>query len=248
MAHDSQEILDFLKKAHDQAVDLAVNFVFDKKSALHRTSIALYSSIIELSGTCCLLVDNNQGAAIPIVLRALLEAHVDLVNTLQTPRYGYYLELGYVNEWLKILQEAKRGTNEYLAEISAAPNLDETIKNFTQEKLKLKADGYQNFSIKQKFIKASMEKEYRSIYNNLCAHAHNNLQALIDRHFEREQGDLSMILYKDYSLEDNLIYIGIAAEILLRATENTHDKFKTNVLDQVQLLRQEFNLLRGDGA
>lgn len=248
MALEPQETLDFLKKAHDQAVELAESIIFDKESALHRTTIALYSSIIELSGTCCSLVDNKQGAAIPIVLRALLEALVDLVNILQTPRYGYYLELGYVNEWLKILQEAKRGTNEYLAEIAAAPSLDETIKNFTQEKLKLKAAGYQKLSIEQKFIKAGMEKEYRSLYSNLCAHAHNNLQALMERHFEREQGDLSMVLYKEYSLEDNLIYIGSASEILVRATESIHDKFKTEVLDQVQHLRQEFDLLRGDGV
>ena len=244
----AEATLNFLNKAHDQAVELAESIVFKKESALHRTTIALYSSIIELSGTCCLLIDNKQGVALPIVLRAIIEAHVDLVNMLQTQRYGYYLELDYVNQWLVILQEAKRGKNEYLADISVVPSLDETIKDFTEQKLKLKSDGYEKLKIENKFIRADMEKEYRSIYNNLCAHAHNNIRALMDRHFEREQGDLSVVLYKEYNLEDNQIYIGFISEILIRATENIHKKFQTNVVNQVQLLRDEINLLRGDSA
>ena len=98
-----ENVLLYLKKAHDTVVPLAEKVFFDKGHALHRTSMALYSSIIELSGTCCLLVDSKHATAVPILVRAILEAYVDLSNLLKNPPYGYHLEAAYLKEWLKIL-------------------------------------------------------------------------------------------------------------------------------------------------
>ena len=47
----------------------------------------------------------------------ILEAYVDLVNLANAPRYGYAIELSYLREWRKLLQEAKLGKNEYLSNI-----------------------------------------------------------------------------------------------------------------------------------
>lgn len=248
MVGSAEEVLYFLKKAHDQAVELADKITFDREHALHRTLIALYSSIIELSGTCCSLIDNKQGSAIPIITRAILEAYVDLKNLIDAANYGYYLELSYINEWLVVLHEAKEGKNQYLSQIHQAPNLQESIKRLIAKKEQLNKEGYRKIPIEEKFRRVGMDNEYRAIYSALCAHSHNNMRALIDRHFEFENGDLSLVLYRDYALEEHLVYIGTVSELLIRATEGIHAKFDSSAQDEVQKLRAELDVLRGENG
>lgn len=241
-----EDVLTFLKKAHNDFQPLSQQLIFDKTHALHRTSIALYGSILELTGACILLVDCRLVTGVPILLRAILEAYVDLVNLLQNARYGYNMEVSHLKEWLKLLEEAKTGMNEYLADISKAPNLDSTITKWSEEKRKLQAKGYRALKIEEKFKLADMEKEYRSIYNSLCSDAHNNLRALVERHIEREQTDFSMVVYKAYSPEDSAVYVGMSAELLMRATEFIHGFHKSKVQDKLPPYRTELDQLRGE--
>lgn len=243
----SKEVLNFLKKAHDDFQPLSEQIIFDKTHPLHRTTIALYGSILELTGACILLVDRRLITGVPILLRAVLEAYVDLVNLVQNARYGYNLEVAHLKEWLKLLAEAKIGKNEYLADISKEPNLDSTIAKWSEEKRKLEAKGYRALKIEGKFKLAGMEKEYRSIYNSLCSDAHNNLRALVGRHIEREQTDFSIVVYKAYTPEDSATYVGMNAELLMRATELIHDFLKSKVMDKLPAYRLELNRLRGEG-
>nr|CAD6630539.1 hypothetical protein RFYW14_04286 [Pseudorhizobium flavum] len=55
----------------------------------------------------------------------------------------------------------------------------------------------------EKFQMASMEHEYRSIYNSLCNERHNNLRALTSRHFRKNKdGSLDMVIFDTSSRED----------------------------------------------
>jgi hypothetical protein len=123
---NSATLLNFLKKAHDNFQPISLKIKFDKDHALHLNLIALYGSILELTGSSILLICNKLITGVPVLLRAILEAHVDLINLNNDPNYGYDLKFSFLKEWLKILDEAKKG-NDYLTEISAAKNLDETI-------------------------------------------------------------------------------------------------------------------------
>jgi hypothetical protein len=122
-----EQVFDFLKRAHDGLQPLSVRVTFDKVHPLHRNLVALYGSIIELTGAIIALVDRRLITGVPVLLRSVLEAYVDLHNLSEVPTYGYVLELGHIRECLKILHEAKTGKNEYLAAISEAPDLDARI-------------------------------------------------------------------------------------------------------------------------
>jgi hypothetical protein len=241
------DVLAFLKRAHDDFQPLAEKLEFDKAFALHRTIIALYGSILEMTGCSIVLIDKQLITGVPVLLRAVLEGYVDLVNLIRNARYGYCLELSYIKEWLKILDEAKAGKNEYLQEITQAPSLDAMISSWREEKRKLEAKDYKAPSVETKFKWADMEKEYRSIYNSLCCDAHNNLRALIERHIEREPGDFSVVYYKAYTPEDSAIYVGMNAELLVRATEALHEFLKSPVKDRVRGYREELDKLREEG-
>lgn len=171
---------------------------------------------------------------------------MDFVNLVENAQYGYFLEASYLKEWLKLLEEAKKGKNEYLQAISEAPSLDKTIAEWRNELKKLEAKGYKALKIEKKFERAGMEKEYRSLYNSLCSDSHNNLRALVNRHIEREQTDFSIIFYKAYMPEDSAVYVGINAEILVRATQLIHKFLDSPAQENIKAYRVELDRLRGE--
>lgn len=242
----AEEFLDFLKRAHDECQPLSQELSFDKEHPLHRNSVALYGSIIELTGSLILLVDKKLLTGVSVLLRSVLEAYVDLHNLLANPSYGYALEISYIKEWLKVLQEAQAGQNDYLAAIREAPNLSASIAEWQDKKRQLEAKGHRSLKIEQKFQRAGMEKEYRSVYNSLCCDAHNNLRALIDRHIEIGKAGFEVVFYKAYTSEDSALAVGTNAELLIRASEKIHEFFTSSALPRIAQFRSELNQLRGE--
>lgn len=243
-----EDVFKFLSRAHDEFQPLSEKITFDKTHRLHFAVIALYGSIIELTGSIIVLLNKRMASGVPILLRAILEAYVDLVNLLRNKQYGYHLEASYRKEFLKVLEEAKRGKNEYLAGIAEKPDLDEIISKWRKEQKKLESKGYSALKQFDKFKRADMEKEYSSIYNLLCSDAHNNLRSLIKRHAEWGAQDFLVVVYKAYSPEDSATHIGINAEILVRATQQVHDFFDSPVKSEIAKYRSEIDSLRGDSA
>ena len=241
-----EEVFAFLKRLHVECQSFVLRLKFDKQHAPSRTAIALYGSIMELcSGLIC-LVEQQLLPGAPVLLRAVLEAHVDLVNILANPRYGYSLERSYIREWKKLLQEAQSGSNEYLDAISKQGSLVGRIQELQRKDSKLEAQGHRVLLLEQKFRLAGMEKEYRSLYNSLCCASHNNIRSLVDRHFEFSDEDFTVVFYKAYTPEDASVYVGTATEVLLRATEALHAKLESEDTGSISALRAEFNGLRGD--
>ncbi len=241
-----EEVFAFLKKAHYEFQPLSVEIRFDKSQALHSHLMALYGSIVELTGSSIILIDRKLIAGVPILLRAILEAYVDLLNLIRDRKYGYQLHFSYIKEWLKLLHEAKTGRSEYLMAISKEPSLDKTIAEWEGQKNQLEAAGYKGLSIERKFEAAGMEKEYRSIYNSLCSDSHNNLRSLIGRHIEVDKSEFSVVFYKAYTLEDSAVYVGTGLELLMRATQLVHEFFKSPVQEKIFEYRKQVDRLRGD--
>lgn len=238
------EMLDFLDRAHKNLQALSTEIRFDKTHPRHRSMVSLYGSILELTSAIKLLLRENLGTGVPILLRSILEAYVDLFNLADNPRYGYALELAYIREWLRILEEAKAGKNDYLSSITTAPDLDETISEWQRKKKQLERDGHRPLKQEEKFRRAQMEKEYKSIYNSLCCDAHNNLRALVGRHLEIGQTDFDIVLYKGYGDDDFYLHAGMLGEMLLRASERTHDFFSSPAREGIQAFREEFDAIR----
>lgn len=241
-----ERVLEFLVRTHNSLQPLSTQLSFDKDHPLHRNLIALNGSIIELTGAVIMLVDHRLITGVPVLLRSILEAYVDLHNLIDAPTYGYALEHGHIKEWLKLLHEAKTGRNEYLAAIGEAPDLDARITEWSRRKVALENKGHRSLRIEQKFQRAGMEKEYRSIYNSLCSDAHNNLRALVDRHIEMKTEGFEVVYYKAYTPEDSAIHVGTNAELLIRSNEKVHEFFNSPVVGEVKALRHELNVLRGE--
>jgi len=241
-----KDVLDFLKRAHDGLQPLSVRLSFDKTKPQHRELVALYGSIIELTGAVMVLVDKRLITGVPVLLRSVLEAYVDLHNLVGTPSYSFVIELAHIDQWLKILREAKTGKNEYLAAIAGAPELDDRIVKWEKRRADLEEKGFRALNIEQKFHQAGMDREYRSQYNQLCCDAHNNLRSLIDRHIQVGEDGLGIVYYKEYAPADSAVHVGTNAELLVRASQEVHDFFKSSEASEIAKYRQELNALRGE--
>lgn len=241
-----EQVFEFLIRAHNALQLLSTRLSFNKGHPLHRNIVALYGSIIELTGAVIALVDQRLTTGVPVLLRSTLEAYVDLQNLIDAPTYGYALELGHIKEWINLLNEAKTGRNEYLASINESPDLDARITEWTNQKIALERRGHRSLKIYQKFQRAGMEKEYKSLYNSLCCDAHNNLRALVDRHVEINGDGFEVVYYKAYTPEDSAIHVGTNAELLLRASTKVHEFLGSPVIAEVAKLRHELNVLRGE--
>ncbi len=85
------EIFDFLKKSHNDFLEFSKEIVFDKRHPLHFNLIALYGSLIELSGSMIILLEKNAKIAVPSIFRTFLETYVEFHNLVRDPKYGYFM-------------------------------------------------------------------------------------------------------------------------------------------------------------
>jgi len=241
-----KEIDLYYRRSLDALIQFAAVFTFDGTHPLHVNAVFLYGSIIELSGSLIPLLETEHFSAIPIILRSILEAYVDLENLCKEPKYGYSLELKYLNESLKFLKEARNAKNVYLDVIAKAPDYEERVSAMEAERDRLLALGYRDLNRYERFVKASLENEYRTIYNSLCCAAHNDYRALRERHFENKGEKATFHFFKEADTGDLEIFFGIASELLIRASFAIHTLLSSEKLGELAKLRAELDAIRGD--
>lgn len=238
MSEQSKEILESL---HDNLCELSKQLVFDKSQVLHFHVISLYGSMLEYSSSMVCLAADGCRASIPIVFRSLLDAALDLLNLCKNPSYGHRLEMDYAKGWKKLLGAAIRGENIYLKALGELPEVRKSFQHYKKIENDLKSKGFKRVDMEEKFSLLDMQDEYVAIYPFLNDHVHNNLSALQRRHISHEGDVFQITFYKDYPLEDFIQYYGMACELLMRCTEQLHEKFSSSAIDQIKELRKNID-------
>lgn len=237
------EILDLLKTVHDEALNRVSHFRFDKKHPWHLHLLGLYGTLIELSSAIIVLINEKQSIGVPILFRTFLEAYVDFINLSGDRSYGNSMRAAYNDQLLKFLNEAK-GNNPYLAGISNIPNLDEEIQSLSTELNELEQKGYRPLLIMERFKKANMIEEYRSLYSMMCAHSHNNIRAFVDRHIEISENDFKVVYYKDTPLESFLPVVDSTCVALINVSQKIHEILGTSQKEVFDQFEQQLNKIR----
>lgn len=235
--------LRLLHELHSDALEMSRKLLFDKTHPQHRHVMALYGSILEFSSSIILLTKDGPKTALPIILRSLLEAYVDMLNLCDDPKYGYALEVSAEKSWLKFLREAVVGQNPYLEKVSATSNLQDNIKLHEQRLAAMKGKGGKVLIIEDKFKRAGLMHEYTTIYAELCSHSHNTLQALRGRHIEENDNNYEVIFYRLTSLDEVEHYLGIACTLLLKATERVHALLNNPCAEKIIEIRKRMDVI-----
>lgn len=237
-------ILEFLRQLHDDCLRLLTRIDFDRRHALHFALLALYGTLIEVTGCILTLMDNRVRLGVPPIFRTFLETYVDFHNLVRDARYGYYMDAKDASEWLKVLKAAATDKNPYLAAIAKLPDLPALIEKNRAELAALKEMGFEPLGIRAKFMRADMLEEYESFYNFLCAEAHSGKSALISRHAEIRDGDYQLVVYKNGPDNEYGQYLDSAAGLLVSATQSIHQKFETDAVQEVATFRDQLEAIR----
>jgi hypothetical protein len=238
------EILDFVKHLHDECIRLSEHIVFDKKHHRHLYLVALYGTMIELVGSLVTVIERKRTTGVLPIFRSFLEAYVELRNLHEQGEYVYHMRASYHKQWIEVYKEARNKRNPYLKDISQIKNLDEEIQKHEQGLADLKKRGYNPLNVFERFERAGMEDEYRSLYNFLSNDAHSNIRALWRRHLVKHENDFAVVYYRDEPLEKLLPYLLFTAQFLTDASMKIHGFFETGSVGEIEKLGQKLSEIR----
>jgi hypothetical protein len=227
-------LFEFLKQLHDEIVEYSKRLIFDKNHARDSNLVSLYGSLIELAAGIVILIDKKAKTGVPPLFRTFLETYVEFRNLVEDPRYEYFMEASYYDQWLKVLREAGKGNNPYLYGIAKLPNLINEIRDTKRQLETLKKKNYSPLTVFKKFERAGMISEYRALYNFLSTDSHSNIRALLNRHIDLGNDNFEIIFYRDTPPEDFLNFINSTCEMLVDASIKIHEYLKSPVADSIR--------------
>jgi hypothetical protein len=155
----------FMCNAHEKVFNLVDRLHFDKKHPWHLNLVSLYGTILELTGSACILIREGMPIGVPILLRSALEAYADFKNLAANKEYGFFIKASFLDQYIKMLEEAENRVNPYLNGIEEFSDKNNLLEIFQVELNEIKKKGYSSLNIKDKFSKANLEQLYMSWFS-----------------------------------------------------------------------------------
>lgn len=243
---DEQEYYDVLCRVRTTSSSLLSQLKFDSSHPWHLHLVLLYCTMIELLGSVCILLQHKSGIAVPVLLRSLLEAQVDFKNLAEDRTYGYHMNAKWLQQWVRLFDEAEKGTNPYLKEFTHRLVGNVSREDFRKELESLKSRGYLPLKQNEKFEKAQLGDVYSSLYNHLCCESHNDIRALMSRHTQpnADGTGFSVHLRPDYGLEELLPEMDTACHIVIESSKVINSILKGGGDEALRTLDQALHSLR----
>lgn len=188
----------------------------DSNNPQQLCSIALHGSLLELSRALVALIKLGDATGTPIVLRAMLEAYVDLSNLVTDEKYLHRMSAAWQRQRLRLAKAAyERGANNpYLVSLTQQQELATVIEDIQADLRRLSKEGSGELTIQQRFERAGEQDRYDSVYAYLCSHGHNNLNVLQDRHIERTDHGYRVVFFRPIKSTEVQRYIDTMAGVI----------------------------------
>lgn len=243
----AKDLTDLLRDVVGAAVSDASELRFDGSHKWHFALVSIYLSMIEYCKSAHTLAVAGEGIAIPTLLRSVFEAHVDLKNLVADRSYGYKMDVANATEWLKVQKAAKAG-NPYLSSIGALPNIDSLISETEHQISELRKKGHTTLKQHEKFAKAGFTEEYASVYNFLCCASHNNMRALVSRHFSLDEvNDKAEIkLFVPFEEGHNVSSIDMLIALLIQGSALVYEALQSSFAPKVPALISRLQEVRNN--
>ncbi|MGO7989213.1 DUF5677 domain-containing protein [Rhizobium leguminosarum] len=234
-------MLDFLVEVRDEVVRILPKVKYNKTISSDLLLLSLYATIIEQIDSIIVLRQNGISSGVDVILRAVLEAYVDLKNLAAEPGYGDAMMSEYHKQWIKLAEAGLKGGNPYLASFDGNAEAAKRLAHHRAEAAKLPLP----LSMFDRFELAGLVNEYRSIYNSLCNESHNNVRALINRHFRTgEDGRQRLSIFEDTDNNSVSASLDACIVILNGSTAIVHHHFKSDCEAEVTELHRKWMEMR----
>ncbi|OEY65999.1 hypothetical protein BG841_05695 [Marinobacter sp. X15-166B] len=221
----------------------AINF--DSNNPQHVLGVSLYCSVVELCPSVLLIVQKGQFIAVPHLVRAMIEANVDLINTLKDADYHNHLCANYIQRMIGIVQRAHNTKD--VPFLSAAGGIDEIRKCLGQKRKELadlKRKGFPPLNVGERFDKANQSSEYVSVYSYLSGFSHNDISALEDRHMRTEGDGYKIVLFEELGEKNEVHLLDLVITVLIGSSGRVHEFFGTGKFAEINQYMEESSKLR----
>jgi hypothetical protein len=171
---------------------------FNRRDPQQLFAVCLFARLVELASACKALLEKGTLVGIPVLLRSMFEADIDLRNMIKTPGYSKRMYASFLEQKLRLTREAASAKpNPFLAAVRAQRKPAEDLRDTQKELDELRAGGNGPIDIRCRAEFAGVLDAYLSVYNMLCLDTHNNIRSLEDWHIEATSAkDYRVVLFK----------------------------------------------------
>ncbi len=206
----------FLESVSGLAICLLDTLRFDRQNPQQLYAVCLFSRLLELASGCKVMIEKDALMGIPVLLRSMFEADVDLTNIMKYPDYPKQMYASFLKEKLRLEKEAaSSSTNPFLTDIRKHRNPKDDLAQTQSELDELIEEGNGPISIRCRAMRAGRLDEYLSVYNMLCLDTHNNIRSLEDWNIEITSEDEYRVVAFKMTKADLLHHLSAIPSILL---------------------------------
>lgn len=212
-----------------------------KDSMAQIYALGLYGSMIEQFSACVLLAQFGEPTTIPIILRSMYEALVDLDNVVHDASYACRIEHANIKQMLSIMRS---GPLREALQKGRKADYDQ----MTARRVEIEDEGKASLKIWQRCAAVERSEEYESLYALFCLDTHNNASALAERHLsESKDGSPLISFFGKYNPKVVASRLDFGLQFLFQAARMTHGAFQVPAPD-VEELAEHFERERKAAA
>jgi hypothetical protein len=208
-------------------------------------ALSLYGSVMEMFSSCIVLAKAGEPMAIPVLLRPMYEALVDLDNLLHDASYVEHIEAANLKQVLKLLTSANNHNPLLQGFTDDTPAASQAM---TARFAELSAAGKRPLRIEERCRRAGRAQEYQSLYALFCLDSHNNSAALADRHLTDQPNGVPLV---SFFQKPNPCAVArrleIGMDILLQCGRMVHGAFRVTS-DLLEVLVNQYQRARTERA
>jgi hypothetical protein len=214
------------------ALQLLESLKFNPRDPQQLYSVCIFSRLFELGSGCKALLERNALVGIPILLRSMFEADIDLTNIMKFPDYLKRMYATFLDQKIRLTKEAASSRpNPYLKEVRERRNPNMDLEQTQAELDELKNEQNGPIQIRFRAELAGKLNEYLSVYNMLCLDTHNNIQSLEHWHLEMASVDQYRAVAFKITKADMLAHLSSIPGILLVQSKALADFLRTEGVD-----------------
>lgn len=183
-------------------------------------ALGLYGSMIEQISACVLLAQFGEPTTLPIILRSMYEALVDLDNLVHDASYACRIEHANIKQMLSIMGSGP--LREALQKAHKA-----SYDQMTARRVEIEDEGKASLKIWKRCAVVGRTDEYNSLYALFCVDTHNNASALAERHLsESNDGSPLISFFGKYDPKVVISRLDFGMQFLFQAARMTHGAFQ----------------------
>lgn len=238
MSKKSEELAKHCESVLESVLGLAFHQLdalrFNRRDAQQLYAVCLYSRLLELASACKAVLEKNTLVGVPMLLRAMFEADIDLTNIMKSSDYPKQMYASFLEQKIRLTREAASSkSNPFLADVRRYRNLRDDIDEAQNELDVLKEEKNGPINMRCRAELAGKLDEYLTVYNVLCLDTHNNIRSLENWHLDMVSDDDYQAVAFKMTKVDLLNYVSSISRILLVQSKALADFLGTEGIDFV---------------